>query len=167
VKKQDLAMRLTDILEPSCVRVPLDSTDKQGAIFELIDLLDKAGLISDVETTRDAVWQRESTRTTGIGHGLAIPHGKCGTCKSLIMAVGKPAQPIDFQSIDGRPVDVIMLLVSPIEQTGPHIQALATVSRMMTDTETRAAIHKADSAPALYEIIAAHDEAAAETAPRQ
>ncbi len=156
-----MTMRLTDILQPTCIRVPLGATDKQGAIYELIDLLAEHGQITDAEVTRQAVWQRESTRTTGIGHGLAIPHGKCNTCDKLVMAIGKPAEPIDFQSIDGRPVDVIILLISPADQTGPHIQALATVSRMMTNPDTRAAIRDALNADELYALIEQQDAAAA------
>ena len=154
-------MQLTDILISECVRVPLEAGDKQAAIYELVDLLAENGQVTDAQTAKDAVWQREATRTTGIGHGLAIPHGKCNACSGLVMAVGKPKDPIDFQSIDGKPVDVIILLVSPIDQTGPHIQALATVSRMMTNPDTRAAIRDARNGDELFALIQAQDEAAA------
>ena len=154
-------MRLTDILDPACIKVPLSSADKQGAIYELVDLLAEHGAITDADDVKEAVWQRESTRTTGIGHGLAIPHGKCDCCDGLVMAIGRPAEPIDFQSIDGRPVSLIILLISPADQTGPHIQALATVSRMMTDTEFRHAIRDAESAQQVYNLIDTHEEAAA------
>ncbi len=154
-------MRLTEILEPDCIKVPLDATEKQGAIGELIDLLAAQGKISDAETVREAVWQRESTRTTGIGHGLAIPHGKCDCCASLVMALGKPVEPIAYDSIDGRPVNIIILLVSPVDQTGPHIQALAAVSRMMTDERFRQSIRDAETAEQVYQLIEEHDKAAA------
>ncbi len=153
-----MTMQLTDILQSTCVRVPLQATDKQGAIFELVDLLAEQGQITDAENAREAVWQREATRTTGIGHGLAIPHGKTNACSGLVMAIGKPAEPIDFQSIDGKPVDVIILLVSPVDQTGPHIQALATVSRMMTNPDTRAAIRDARNGDELFALIRAQDQ---------
>ena len=146
-------MRLTDLLEPDCIKVPLTATDKQDAIYELIDLLAESGRINDVPTVRDAVWQRESTRTTGIGHGLAIPHGKCTCCEKLVMAIGRPDQPIDFQSIDGQPVSLIILLISPADQTGPHIQALASVSRLMTNADFRKAIREADTPQAVYQLI--------------
>lgn len=154
-------MRLTDIIDPACIRVPLKATDKKEAIFELIDLLAEQGKISDRETVQEAVWQRESTRTTGIGHGLAIPHGKCDCCDGLTMAIGMPAEPIDFNSIDGRPVRLIILLISPVDQTGPHIQALATVSRMMTDANFRNAITGATSADEVFRLIEEHDKEAA------
>jgi len=154
-------MRLTEIVDEQCIRVPLEASDKQGAIYELIELLAERGKVTDVETVREAVWQRESTRTTGIGHGLAIPHGKCDCCEGLTMAIGMPAEPIDFQSIDGKPVRLIILLISPVDQTGPHIQALATVSRMMTDANFRKSITEATSSEEVYRLIEEHDKAAA------
>jgi len=153
-------MRLTDILKPQCIRVPLNADNKKDAIFEIVDLLGDAGLVADVQKVKDAVWHRESTRTTGIGHGLAIPHGKCDVVDGLTMAIGKPAKPIEFNSIDGRPVNVIILLVSAADQTGPHIQALATISRMMTNESFRNAVRLADSSEALYKLIEDHEAAA-------
>ncbi len=70
-------MRLTDILQPDCVKVPLEAETKEQTIYELVDLLcEKAG-IENADNLKQAVWERETTRTTGIGHGIAIPHGKC------------------------------------------------------------------------------------------
>ena len=154
-------MLLTDILKPDCIKVPLSATDKQAAIYELIDLLTEHGYVSRAEALKEAVWHRETTRTTGIGHGLAIPHGKSDCCDSLVMAIGKPAQPIDFQSIDGKPVNVIILLVSPADQTGPHIQALAHISRMMTKDDFRAAVRNATTGDEVYQLIEKHDKAVA------
>lgn len=151
-------MQLTDILQPDCIRVPLSGHDKQSAVDELVDLLAERGKISDVEMVKRAVWQREATRTTGIGHGLAIPHGKCGGCSELVMAIGKPAKPIDFGSIDGRPVHVIFLLASPLDQAGPHIQVLAKISRILTRIDVRTAIFTAPSAEAIYELIAKEEK---------
>ena len=153
-------MRLTEILNPDCVRVFLDADDKEKAIFELIDLIADRGYVTDADAVKKAVWERESTRTTGIGHGLAIPHGKSDCCDHLIMAIGKPMEPIDFKSVDGQPVDVILLLVSPVDETGPHIQALAQISRMMTNKEFRAAVRKATESSELYKLIENYDDSA-------
>lgn len=150
-------MRLTDILQADCVKVPLDATSKEGAIFELVDLLaDRVG-IEQRDSLKKAVWARETTRTTGIGHGVGIPHGKLEGVGKLCLAIGKCAQPIEYGSIDRRPVDLILLLVSPIDQTGPHIQALATISRMLTDAAFRNAIRAAVSSAELYRIICEHE----------
>ncbi len=150
-------MKLTDILGPGCVKVPLAATTKEAAIGELIDLLDADELLTDRDQMLRAVLDREATRTTGIGHGLAVPHGKAHACNRLVMAVGKPAEPIDFQSIDKQPVKVIVLLASPPDQTGPHIQALARISRLMTMENFRNAIFRASSSAELYGIIAGHE----------
>ncbi len=154
-------MQLTDILDPASIKVPLGATDKQAAIYELVELLAAGNKVSDIDKVKQAVWQRESTRTTGIGHGLAIPHGKCDCCGELTMAIGKPAEPIDFQAIDGQPVSLIILLVSPADQTGPHIQALATVSRMMTNADFRHAVRDAQTAEQVFQLIQSHEQATA------
>jgi len=150
-------MKLTDILAADCVKVPMEATDKTGAIRELVDLLAERGRISDRDELLQAVLDREKIRSTGIGKGLAVPHGKCGACPELVMAVGKPAKPIDFDSKDGQPVDLIVLLASPPDQTGPHIQALARISRLMLIDAFRSAIAKARSAEEVYGIIAGYE----------
>ena len=136
-------MRLTDILSVDCIKVPLAATDKKAAIAEMVDLLNHAGKLADRELMCQAALEREATRTTGIGNGLAIPHGKCAAVKELVMGVGKPAAPIDFESIDGKPVSIIIFLASPPDKTGPHIQALARISRLMTDPKFRQALEQA------------------------
>ncbi|MEM6562084.1 MAG: PTS sugar transporter subunit IIA, partial [Planctomycetota bacterium] len=92
-------MRLTDILKPESIRVPLAATDKTAAITELVHLLGDNGDVADADKVLEAVLERESTRTTGIGNGLAIPHGKTHGVKQLVMAIGRPAQGIDFAAV--------------------------------------------------------------------
>ncbi len=150
-------MRVTDILQPGCVKVPLEATSKQDAIFELVDVLAATVEVGNADQLKQAVWQRETTRTTGIGHGIGIPHGKSEGIASLCMAIGRTAEPIEFGAIDGQPVDLIFLLASPQDQTGPHIQALASISRMLTDEDFRAAIKDAGDGEELYRMIAEHE----------
>ena len=150
-------MLLSDVLKTDYIKIPMAASDKTTAITELVDLLNEHGLISDYDAVLDAVMQREAARSTGIGQGLAVPHGKSAAVDRLIMAVGKLPQPIDFDSIDGQPVVMIMLLVSPINKTGPHIQALAGISRLMTDNELRKEVWAADSPDQLFKIIRQHD----------
>ncbi len=146
-------MILTQILREDCVKVPLESKDKTAAITELIDLLDNSGLLQKRKVALEAVLTREQTRSTGIGSAIAIPHGKCKAVKELVMAIGIARDPIDFASVDKKPVTIILLLVSPIDQTGPHIQALAQISRLMLDEDFRAKLENADSAKEVYELI--------------
>jgi len=146
-------MILTQILQPTCVKVPLEGKDKQSVITELVDLLDTNGLLLDKNVVLDAVLAREQTRSTGIGSGIAIPHGKCKAVKELVMAIGVADEPIDFGSVDGKPVTTIFLLVSPVDQTGPHIQALARISRLMLDEQFKQGLEKTTSADEVYELL--------------
>ena len=146
-------MNLLDILDPACVIAPLQSTDKQDVIIELIDQMGEAGVVGEVQSLKDAVWTREQTRTTGIGHGLAIPHGKCVSLKRQALAIGRPSEPIDFEAIDAQPVQLVVLLASPPDQTKDHIEALAHISRMISDTNFREQIYNANSPEESYELV--------------
>lgn len=146
-------MLLTQILQLSCVKVPLEGKDRESVITELIELLDTNGLLLDKTAVLDAVFTREQTRSTGIGSGIAIPHGKCKAVKELVMAIGIAGEPVDFASVDGKPVTIVILLVSPVDQTGPHIQALARISRLMLDEQFRESLEKATSSDELYELL--------------
>ena len=146
-------MNILDILSPKAVKSPLVSTEKQAAIYELVDLLDESGLIDDPQRLKEVVWERESQRSTGIGEGLAIPHGKCETVKQLVLAIGRPAEPIEFESVDKRPVKLIVLLASPPDKTADHIQALGKISRLMANKDFRESTYVAESAEALYALF--------------
>lgn len=146
-------MKISDILHQVCIRVPLVATDKQDAITELVDLLHEHEPFDNREEVLAAILARERTRSTGIGHGLAVPHGKSGGCKSLRMAIGRPASPIDFDSPDGRPCEFIALLASPIDKTGPHIRALASISRLWLTDDFRKAVSQAGTGDDVYRIV--------------
>ncbi|MEZ6318395.1 MAG: PTS sugar transporter subunit IIA [Phycisphaerales bacterium] len=151
-------MNLLDILTPQCIRSPLLSPDKRGAINELVDLLALADKVKDAEALKEAVWTREQTRTTGIGHGLAIPHGKSETMRDLAMAIGKPADPMEFEAIDGQPVRLIVLLASPPDRTSDHIQALAQISRLVSMEEFRKKIYAAESGEEIFDLLKDHQK---------
>jgi len=146
-------MNLLDILDPECIIAPLASTDKQDVINELIDKLGETGNVSEIQSLKDAVWTREQTRTTGIGHGLAIPHGKCASLSRQALAIGKPSQPIDFEAIDTQPVQLVVLLASPPDKTKDHIEALAHISRLISDVEFRERIYNATSSDEIFELV--------------
>lgn len=149
-------MNLLDILSPECIRSPLVAGDKRGVIDELVDLLAATERVKDAAALKEAVWTREQTRTTGIGHGLAIPHGKSDTMGDLAMAIGKPAEPLEFEAIDGQPVRLIVLLASPPDRTSDHIQALAQISRLVSMEEFRKQIYAAESGEQIYDLLKNH-----------
>ena len=146
-------MNLLDILTPDSIKAPLAGADKKSVIDELVDVLAAVRRVGDAAALKEAVWTREQTRTTGIGHGLAIPHGKSAGMSSLAMAIGKPSTPMDFQAIDGQPVRLIVLLASPPDRTSDHIQALARISRLMTMDDFRNRIYAAQTAPEIYDLL--------------
>ena len=150
-------MNLLDILSPECIRVPLQTTDKKAVIDELVDLLQASGKVADAAAVKHAVWSREMTRTTGIGYALAIPHGKSESVNDLAIAIGLPKEPIDFQSVDDKPVKLVVLLASPLDRTTDHIQMLARISKMMAVESFREATFAASSSQELYDIIREHE----------
>ena len=150
-------MILTEILQPTCIKAPLSSNNKEDAIEELINLLADNGCLSNRGEAFEAVLAREQTRSTGIGSGIAIPHGKCAAAKELVMAVGIAAEPMEFDSIDNKPVGILLLLVSPPDQTGPHIQALARISRLMLDDQFKSQMEKATSPEEVYGLISTRE----------
>jgi fructose-specific phosphotransferase system IIA component len=153
-------MNLLDILTIDCIRAPLGATDKKGVIDELVDCLAAAGRVSQPKELKDAVWTREQTRTTGIGNGLAIPHGKSPSMKAVAMAIGRPAEPMDFEAIDGQPVRLVVLLASPPDRASDHIQALARVSRLMMLNDFRERIYSARTPAEIYELLKSQDRPA-------
>lgn len=150
-------MVITKILHPNCIIAPLKGSDKESVITELVDALDQNSLLSNRNQVLEAVLMREETRSTGIGSGIAIPHGKCAGVKDLVMAVGIAATPVEFNSIDGKPVTIIVLLASPIDRTGPHIQALAKISRMMLDQDFKSRLEKSTSPEDVYQLMASKE----------
>ncbi len=146
-------MVLTQLLQPDLIKVPLVGRRKDELINELIDLLVEKGLVKDRQAVAEAVFTRERTRSTGIGSGIAIPHGKCKAVDGLVMAMGITAGPVDFESVDDKPVRIVLLLVSPVDQAGPHIQALARISRLMLDDGFRQSLEQVQTAQQAYEIM--------------
>ena len=149
-------MNIAELLDPSCILVPLEAANPTGAITELVDALASAGKITDRDSVLEAILAREQTRSTGIGEGLAVPHGKSRGCPKLTLAVGKPTTPVDFASKDGKPCEIVFLLASPMDEMGPHIQALARISRIWLTASFRDAARTAQSAQDLHNIIVDH-----------
>lgn len=152
-------MRLLDILHPQCIKVPLANATKREAVDELADLLATAHGITAVAELKAAIWQRENARSTGIGLGIAIPHGKVAGFGALRMAIGIAPKPIEYGSLDRKPVDLVILLVSSADQTAAHIQALAKISRMLTDEALRQSLKTAPDAAALLALLEKYEAA--------
>ena len=125
------------VLAKETIVMRLKSETKDGVIEELIDVLVTTGRIKDRKAALKAVVDREKKMSTGLQNGIAIPHGKTDTIDSLVASIGISPDGIPFDSLDGEPARIILLTVSPASRTGPHIQFLADVSRVLHHESVR------------------------------
>lgn len=130
-------MKLTDVLAPSQIRVPLASRTKEEVLRELVALLPSANTPDARERILESVFDREAKMSTGIGQGVAIPHGRSDLVRDVEMAFGISNVPIEFDSLDGKPVEIFFLIVTTPTKGGAHIQALARISRMLASDRVR------------------------------
>jgi fructose-specific phosphotransferase system IIA component len=151
-------MLLSELVTPQRIKVPLAATTKDAVITELVDLLAGNGDLKDRDKVLQAVFEREKVKSTGIELGLALPHGKSSGVDDLVLAIGRPTVGVDFQSVDGKASTLIFLLVSPLDKTGPHIQALAKISRLISVNNFRNKLLAANTANELYEAIKANEQ---------
>lgn len=139
-------MRLSELVNEAAIRIPLGAHSKNEAIRELVDVLEKAhGVSSDGEIMAQ-VLRRESLMSTGIGNGIAIPHGKMKAGDRILASCGVSPEGIDFDAVDGQPATLFILLVSPEASHGPHVRTLANISRLLKDETVRATLRSAPSA---------------------
>ena len=124
-------LRVHDILDESVVKVGLEANDKEECFEEMIDLLVRAGRLSDRAGALQAIRDREEKVSTGIGKGIAVPHSKHRSIETLTMALGVSAKGIEFDAVDDRPVHVVFLLLARADEPGPHVQALAEIGRLV------------------------------------
>ena len=151
-------MKIMDFLNEKAVCANLKAQDKEGLIRELVDLLFKAGAIKDKEELIRALLDREALGSTGIGQGIGIPHGKSNKVKDLVTAFGLSRKGVNFDSLDGEPVYIFFLLVAPEESAGPHLKALARISRLLKDKYFRDLLRAAKDEKEIIKIIRDEDE---------
>ncbi|MEX0906764.1 MAG: PTS sugar transporter subunit IIA [Gemmatimonadota bacterium] len=146
-------MLLTELLSIERIRIPLEAQTKEELLRELVGVV--AGSIgrADAEDVLRAVREREAVLSTGIGHGVAIPHGKSAAVSDLRMAAGRAAAPVDFDALDGQPVSLFFLLVGPESAAGPHIKALSRISRLVRRDDVRARLIGAQSAEEFMQAL--------------
>lgn len=130
-------MLLTELLSLDRIKIPLEAGTKDDLLRELVSVVSVPGGNADREDVLRAVREREAVLSTGIGHGVAIPHGKSAAVSDLRMAAGRAAAPVDFDALDGEPVTLFFLLVGPESAAGPHIKALSRISRLVRKDEVR------------------------------
>ena len=150
-------MKIMEFLSKKAITANLKASDKEGVIRELVDLLAKADEIKNKEDLIKALLTRESLGSTGIGQGIGIPHAKSANAKNLVAAFGLSHQGVNFDSLDGEPVYIFFLLIAPEESAGPHLKALARISRMLKDKYFRDMLKKAKDEKEILRIIQEED----------
>jgi PTS system nitrogen regulatory IIA component len=150
-------MMLMDILSSKAVIINLQGETKEEIIEELVDALDDE-VITERDKVLQAVLEREKIMSTGIGDGIAIPHGKSDAVVRLAAALGTQNRGVDFEALDGEPAYVFFLLVSPANVSGPHIKALARISRLLKNDEFKKKLISAGSAEEITSIIEAEEQ---------
>ena len=151
-------MTLLDILSPESTTVDLKGETKEEIIAELVDSLAVGDAISDRDKVLQAVLEREKIMSTGIGDGIAIPHGKSDSVVKLVAALGTQRRGVDFEALDGEPAYVFFLLVSPANVSGPHIKALARISRLLKNDEFKKKLISASSSAEIIAAIKSEEE---------
>jgi len=152
-------MNIMGFLNDGAVSTDLKSQQKEGVIQELVALLVKTGCVKDkdVQKLTQILLKRESLGSTGIGQGVAIPHGKSDCVTKLVGAFGVSRAGINFESLDGEPVHLFFLLVAPEDSAGPHLKALARISRLLKDKHFRDSLRVAKDENVLIKIIRDED----------
>jgi mannitol/fructose-specific phosphotransferase system IIA component (Ntr-type) len=144
---------LSELLTESRVRVPLRSQTKDDLLRELVELATAGRDDVDVGAVLDSVYQREQVLSTGIGGGVAIPHGKTPLVEQLIMAAGVCKRPVEFDALDGEPVELLFLLIGPESAAGAHVKALSRISRLLRRDALRGRLRDATSAEDFLQLV--------------
>jgi len=147
-------MNLKTVINTDTIELHLKGSTKKEIINELLDILVRAGKIKDKGAALAAVMDREEKMSTGMKHGIAIPHGKCASSEDLVACIGISEKPVDFDSLDKQPCRIFIMTLSPVEKTGPHLQFLAEVSLLFKSAEKREEIIKAKTPEEVLEILA-------------
>ncbi len=150
-------MRPINLLSPKAIIPSLKATTKKQALLELSE---RAAEISGLSTREifDLLLQRERLGSTAIGDGVAIPHGKLARLKNIFGVFARAERPIDFDALDGAPVDLIFLLMTPESSGADHLKALACAARMLRDPSMVATLRATKHAGALYSLIAGQSQ---------
>ena len=146
-------MNIKTVITTDMINLHLKGSTKKEIINELLDMLVKSGKIKDRETALAAVMDREEKMSTGMKHGIAIPHGKCAAIEDLVACIGISEKAVDFDSLDKQPCRIFIMTLSPVEKTGPHLQFLAEISLLFKSSEKREEIMNAKTPEEILEIL--------------
>lgn len=151
-------MKITDLLNPEAIVEELNSTDKNGVLAELTDAIVKTTGNLDRTEVIKVLQERELLGSTGIGEGVAIPHGKLRNIDQLLLSFGRSRKGVDFDSMDGKPAHLFFLLVAPEESVGVHLKTLARISKLLKNPAVRRRLMEESGNKTLYRIIMEEEE---------
>jgi PTS system nitrogen regulatory IIA component len=146
-------MQIVDMLNGKLMNLDLKANDKASVIEEMIDMLVNEGYALSKETLLKAVMDREATASTGVGMGIAIPHGKSNTVTQPSIVFGKSKTGIDFESLDEQPSYIFFLIAVPEDSANEHLKALSLLSRRLMNQEVREQLLKAESTEEIYKVF--------------
>jgi len=146
-------MNLKSVLTKDMICLHLKGASKEEIINELLDILNETKKIGDRPAAYTAIMDREKKMSTGMKHGIAIPHGKTSTINDLVACIGISDKAVDFDALDHEPCRIFIMTLSPVEKTGPHLQFLAEISLLFKSSEKRQEILSADSADEVIRIL--------------
>jgi nitrogen PTS system EIIA component len=151
-------MKILDILDKRSILPEISSQTKEGVLRELVRALAQAEKQVHEDRMIEILLERESLGSTGIGDGVAIPHGKSKEVKKILAAFGRSLPGMDFQSLDGKPTHLFFLLIAPENSAGMHLKALAQISRLMKDQTFRKRLMEARSGEEIQTILSEGEE---------
>ncbi len=151
-------MKITDFLDKRGIKLGMEASDKEESLKELVDLLAEVKEIGDKKSIMKTLLEREGLGSTGIGQGIAIPHGKTDRVKELVAVLGISRKGVNFEALDGEAVYIFFLLVAPKDSAGPHLKALAQISRILRDSYFCELLKRCKTVDELYELIRREEE---------
>ncbi len=151
-------MKVADLLKKEFIIPELKGNTKEEVINELVDLFNDDPRVNDLDKIRNSVLEREKIMSTGVGKGFAIPHGKTNSVEEILGAFGRTSNPVDYQSLDNQPVDLVFLLVGKDNLVSTHIKLLSRISRMMNKDEFRESLQKAKTTEEILELFSKEEE---------
>ncbi len=157
-------MNIRKTITKDVVLLDMTGQNKDQVIDELMDVLVDVGKVTQRKVALKAIWERERKMSTGMQHGIALPHAKCDVVDGLVVAFGIHRPGVDFESLDGEPAHFIIMTLSPANRAGPHIQFLAEISRQLNDADVRERILQAADKETIIDILADAEESGADSA---
>lgn len=147
------AMKISEFLNKNAIKIGLEASEKEDALKELVDVLAGIQDVGDRKSIVKALIERENLGSTGIGQGIAIPHGKTDKVKELVAVLGISKKGVNFEALDGELVYIFFLLVAPKETAGPHLKALAQISRLLRDSYFCELMRRCKTPEEVYDLI--------------